>query len=156
MKQRLEKLKVDGEASSKRLSSLKQDLEGHEEDIFKISELKDSSKIKEFIDLLEKVQGVQNEMHSMEQSKLHSSEKLKDFEQRLIENKSGLEKLVKDFKTLDEKIKAITGGADPQVTLNELEKESDLFEFNKRKIENDLKSLEIEKSAIFSEVQIII
>ena len=150
LKQRLEKLKFDGEASSKRLSSLKQDLEGHEEDIFKISELKDSSKIKEFIDLLEKVQGVQNEMHSMEQSKLHSSEKLKDFEQRLIENKSGLEKLVKDFKTLDEKIKAITGGADPQVTLNELEKESDLFEFNKRKIENDLKSLEIEKSAIFS------
>tara|TARA_Y100000780_G_scaffold232596_1_gene268990 strand:- start:134913 stop:138173 length:3261 start_codon:yes stop_codon:yes gene_type:complete len=150
LRQRLDKLKIDGEASSNRLRSLKQDLENYEKEIFKVAGLDDPSKIKAFIDLVEKAQEVQNDMRTTEQSKLHSIEKIKDFEQRIKENKSGLESLIKDSQALDQKIKAITGGADPQVTLNELEKESDLFEFNKRKIENDIKSLEIEKSALFS------
>ena len=147
---RLNKLREDGESSSKRLQLIKDRLAKLEQDIFTISGIDDSNKIKEFIDLIEIAQGLQAELQTLTQSKNHCTEKISGLEQRIKEQTINLNSLKKESHTLAEKIDSITGGMDPQTTLNELEKESDLFEYNKRKIENDIKTIEIEKSALFS------
>ncbi|MCO4755659.1 MAG: SMC family ATPase [Bacteriovoracaceae bacterium] len=147
------RMSTEAQQAQQRLEATQLDVEGVEQKLFELAGLGEASNFPDFLNLQESLYKTNNEISSVLQQKKHTQEKLQDLNERLSKNTKTISEMEKESIALHNQIKDLCPDMDPAKALEDLDKEADILEFQKRKIENEIKELEIEKSGLYSRRQ---
>lgn len=142
-------LKVQGDSAA----SLRKEVDILRAQAKELATLEDLEKASQFIELQQKRIKIIRLQNEKQKDDAHLTEKMRSLDSRLSETLTDIKSLTEEIDSLMQKIKSASPDLDPFTALEALEKEADVYEVKRKNLEEELKTIEIEKSALYSRKQ---